>query len=108
MQQDGNDDSVWVHTTWMHVHPGATVRPPDFPTVVSTAETVIHQQRTLPVPHVIVKTSVRTGQVVNVHDFDPGAPVEMLVSPATARVVTLLAAAGLAPHVTAEHESEQP
>jgi hypothetical protein len=106
MQQDGNDDRVWVPTTWAHVHPGATVRPPDFPTVVSTAETVIHQQRTLPVPHIIVKTSVRTGQVVNVHDFDPGAPVDMLVSRATARAVALLAAADLAPHVISEHESE--
>lgn len=98
-------DRVWITTTWAHVHSGATVRPPDFPAAATEVISAVHQTRTRPYLHTIVKAVLDGNGVTNVHDFDPNAPVEMLVSPATARAVAILALAGLAPQVVSEHET---
>jgi len=105
-QQQPGDDRVWIPTTWAHVHSGATVRPPGFPDAVARVASAVRQQRARPYAHVIVKTTLDSNGITNVHDFDPAAPVEMLISPATARAIAILSLSGLGPQVISEHESE--
>lgn len=103
-------ERVWVLTTWAHVHAGATVRPPGLIDVAWRADSVAGQQRTHPVPHRIVKVSITPlpDGMASTYDLDPAADVEILIDVPTAGALAVLAAAGLAPHVISEHESENP
>lgn len=103
------DDRVWIPTTWAKVHAGANVRPPGVVEPIPTiATSTVTQQRLRPFPHTIVKATLSfPSGASQIYDFDPAAPVEMLVSPATARAVALLAGAGLDPQVLSEYETNE-
>lgn len=102
------DDRVWIVTTWASVHAGAFVMPPARPDAMALVESVVTQQRLSPYPHAVVLAELlEPGPRRSRKTFDPNAPVEMLVSPATARAVALLAGAGLSPQVLSEYETNE-
>lgn len=108
-----DDDGVWVPAQWRAIHRGAIVRMPGM-TVEDCAvvESIITQSWRKPWPHEVVKAELLTLTADNQpsrhqHDFDPAAPVEVLISPAAARAVAMWAATRIGAQVIYEYDTEE-